>query len=222
MIYASLLNCDVGRLAEQVAELEGSGAIEGLHVDVMDGRFVPNLAFGPQAVSALQHRTRLPIEVHLMVQEPAPLLPIFRNAGAQRLIVHVEACPQLHRDIATIHSLGAQSGVALNPATPLATIECILDEVEELLLMGVDPGFGGQSFIESVGTKIKSAREMIYERNLATHIIIDGGVKIANAAHLAALGADRLVVGTALFADGTAAACARNFAGLLAQSRTNP
>jgi ribulose-phosphate 3-epimerase len=215
-IWASLLNSDVGRLADQVAELEASGCVAGLHVDVMDGRFVPNLAFGPQSVEALRSRTKLPIEVHLMVQEPAHLLPIFHSAGAQRLIVHAEACPQLHRDLSSIKKLGAQAGVALNPGTPVDAARCVLDEIEELLLMGVNPGFGGQAFIKAVERKIVDARRMIDQAGVPTQINVDGGVKPENAKHLASLGADRLVVGSALFGPPSIAGCASVFYNLLA------
>lgn len=214
-VYASLLNCDVGRLAEQVAEIEASGCVGGLHVDVMDGHFVPNLAFGPQSVEALRERTRLPIEVHLMVTEPAHLLGIFHSAGAQRLIIHAEACLQLHRDLRSIRDLGAQAGVALNPGTSLSVVEYVIEEVEELLLMGVNPGFGGQSFITSVESKINGARELIDRAGLNVHINIDGGIKPENARRLVSLGADRLVVGSALFSPPSIGACARTFKTML-------
>lgn len=218
IVYASLLNCDVGRLVDQVAELEESGCIGGLHVDVMDGRFVPNLAFGPQSVQALSARTKLPIEVHLMVQDPAHLLPVFYAAGAQRLIVHVEACPQLHRDLCAIRHLGAQAGVALNPGTAATSIQFVIEEIEELLLMGVNPGFGGQPFIRSVERKITDARQIIDQAGASTRINIDGGVKPENAKRLASLGADRLVVGSALFGPPSIAACAARFDALLSDN----
>ena len=214
-IWASLLTCDVGRLAEQVAELEASGCVAGLHVDVMDGRFVPNLAFGPQSVEALRSRTKLPIEVHLMVENPAHLLPVFHAAGAGRLIVHAEACPQLHRDLTSIRKLGAQAGVALNPGTPVDAVRCVLEDLEELLLMGVNPGYGGQAFIGAVEQKIADARQLIDRAGTGTHINVDGGVKAGNAQRLASLGADRLVVGSALFAPPSIAGCAAIFHNLL-------
>lgn len=218
-IYASLLSCDVGRLAEQVAELEASDCVAGLHVDVMDGRFVPNLAFGPQSVKAIGTRTKLPMEVHLMVRDPAHLLPLFQDAGAQRLIVHFEACPQLHRELCEIQRLGAQAGVALNPGTPVSSIGCVLDEVEELLLMGVNPGFGGQAFIGAVERKIADARQMIDRAGASTRINVDGGVKPENARKFVSLGADRLVVGSALFEPPSIADCAARFAALFVHNR---
>ncbi len=220
-IWASLLNADVGRLAEQVAELEASGYVAGLHVDVMDGRFVPNLAFGPQSVQALSSRTKLPIEVHLMVEQPAHLLPIFYDAGACRLIVHVEACPQLHRDLVSIRRLGAEAGVALNPGTPVEAASAVLDGLDELLLMGVNPGFGGQAFIATVEQKISDARRMIERAGTGTHINVDGGVKADNARRLASLGADRLVVGSALFEPPSIAGCAAIFHKLLSPDATH-
>jgi ribulose-phosphate 3-epimerase len=181
----------------------------------MDGRFVPNLAFGPQSVEALRGRTKLPIEVHLMVEEPAHLLPVFVHAGAQCLIVHAEACAQLHRVLASIRALGAMSGVALNPGTPVSAAEFVLDESDELLLMGVDPGFGGQTFIHGVESKIADARKMIDNAGTKTIINIDGGVKLDNARALAQLGANRLVVGSALFSPPSVHACAARFRALL-------
>lgn len=213
-IYASLLTSDVGRLADEVAELEQSGAIAGLHVDVMDGHFVPNLAFGPQAVEALSKRTNLPIEVHLMVTQPALLLPIFTKAGAQRLIVHREACPRLHEELALIRELDAEPGVALNPDTDVAEVDAYLPEIDHLLLMGVYPGFGGQPFIESVAQKVAAARRAIDRCGSRAKINIDGGVKLQNAHRLAELGADFLVVGSALFAPPSIGACAARFASL--------
>jgi ribulose-phosphate 3-epimerase len=207
-VFASLLSGDFGRLAEQVDELECSGAVAGLHIDVMDGRFVPNFALGPQAVEALRQRTCLPIEVHLMVERPATALPIFAAVGAQRLILHAEATPQLHRDMATAARLGTEVGVALNPATSLHAVEHVIDELDELLLMGVDPGFGGQAFIEAVTPKIRAARRLIGERGGRAKISIDGGVKPENARRFAAAGADLLAVGSALFGPPGIAACA--------------
>ena len=210
-LYASLLSCDAGRLNATVEELEACGAVDGLHIDVMDGRFVPNLAFGPQAVEAIRSHTKLPIEVHLMVEQPEHLYRTFVDAGAQRLIVHAEACPQLHRDLGSIAALGAQRGVALNPASPPGLLDYVLDELDEVLVMGVDPGFGGQALIASTARKVRDLRRTIDERGLRASIIVDGGVKRENAAELARAGSHRLVVGSALFAGPSISACALSF-----------
>jgi ribulose-phosphate 3-epimerase len=200
MIFASLLNADFGRLADEVAQLEDTGLIAGLHIDVMDGHFVPNLAIGPQVVGALRGRTTLPMELHLMVQEPSRVLPMFADSGVQRAIVHAEACPHLHRDLAFVRECGLQAGVALNPATPLSILEHVIDEIDEVLLMGVNPGFGGQGLIASVLPKTSACRRAIDSTGARAKINIDGGVKVENAARLLLAGAHWLVVGSALFA----------------------
>jgi ribulose-phosphate 3-epimerase len=212
MVFASLLSADFGRLADEVAQLESTGLIGGLHIDVMDGHFVPNLALGPQAVSALRSRTNLPMEVHLMVERPAAIMPVFAGAGAQRAIVHAEACPHLHRDIAIAHELGLEAGVALNPATPLSALENVLGDIDEVLLMGVDPGFGGQAFIPSVTAKTAACRHAIEQCGTRAKLSIDGGVKVENAARLLLAGAHWLVVGSALFTGGEIAVSTRRVA----------
>lgn len=212
MVFASLLSADFGRLADEVAQLESTGLIGGLHIDVMDGHFVPNLALGPQAVSALRSRTNLPMEVHLMVERPSAIMPVFADAGAQRAIVHAEACPHLHRDITIAHELGLEAGVALNPATPLSALEHVLDEIDEVLLMGVDPGFGGQAFIPSVTAKTTACRHAMDACGTRAKLSIDGGVKVENAARLLLAGAHWLVVGSALFSGGEIAASTRRVA----------
>lgn len=198
-LLASLLSADFGCLADQVAQLEASGVIDGLHLDVMDGHFVPNLAIGPQVLQALRPRTRLPMEVHLMVHEPGHLIRHF-TAGAERIIVHVEACAQLHRVLETIRQAGCAAGVALNPATPIEAVEWVLDMVDTILLMGVDPGFGGQAFIPAVLGKIRRLRRLLDERGAGASISIDGGVKAENASEILRAGADVLAVGSALYA----------------------
>jgi ribulose-phosphate 3-epimerase len=199
MIYASLLNADFGCLADEIAQLEETRLIAGLHIDVMDGHFVPNLAIGPQTVGALRNRTKLPMEVHLMVEEPSRFLPMFADTGIDRAIVHAEACPHLHRDLALIRDRGLQTGVALNPATPLSVLEHVIEEIDEVLLMGVNPGFGGQGFIPSVLPKTSACRHAIDRTSSRAKINVDGGVKVENAARLLLAGAHWLVVGSALF-----------------------
>jgi len=213
MIFASLLNADFGRLADQVAELEETGLISGLHIDVMDGHFVPNLAPGPQSVTALRHRTRLPIEVHLMVEQPSQFARIFADAGAHRVIVHAEATAHLHKEIALAHQLGVEIGVALNPATPLHDLDYVLEDLDEVLLMGVDPGFGGQAFIAGVERKTTDCRRVIDSTGGAhAKLSIDGGVKVENAARLLLAGAHWLVVGSSLFSKGEIAESSRRIA----------
>lgn len=207
-LYASLLNADLAQLGDQVADLETSGVIAGLHVDVMDGHFVPNLAFGPQVVEALRERTGLPMEVHLMVDEPGRYLAAFHRAGASTLIVHAEACRHLHREVWAIRTLGCAAGVALNPATPLLALEHVLEDLDQVLLMGVNPGFGGQAFIPAVHQKIGACRRLLARCGSGAMISLDGGVKPENVTALAAGGARQLVLGSALFGPaGVLASC---------------
>ncbi len=198
-LYASLLNADVTRLAEQVEALESSDVIAGLHVDVMDGHFVPNLAFGPRVVDGLRGITDLPLEVHLMVETPERYLGSFANAGSATLIVHAEATRHLHRVVQAVRELRCGVGVALNPATPLSAIEYVLDELDQVLIMGVTPGFGGQTLIDTTRSKVHACARLAEIRSRGTVISVDGGVKAENAALLARAGARQLVVGSALF-----------------------
>jgi ribulose-phosphate 3-epimerase len=197
-ISPSILAADFTRLGEEVARVEAAGA-DMLHVDVMDGHFVPNLTIGPPVVKALKAVTNLPLDVHLMVENPDALLPDFIAAGSANLTVHVEACRHLHRTIQFIKDAGVHASVVLNPATSLSTLEEILPEVHMVLLMSVNPGFGGQRFLPSTLGKIRALKQQITARNLNVLIEVDGGVKPDNAGQICAAGADVLVAGTAIF-----------------------
>ncbi len=198
-IAASILSADLGRLGEQVKEAQAAGA-DWIHVDVMDGRFVPNLTIGPLIVRAVRPITALPLDVHLMIQQPERLIPAFAEAGADSLTIHVETCPHLHRTVQHIKELGIKAGVTLNPATPLVTLEEILPDVDLVLLMSVNPGFSGQSFIPGSTARIARLRKMLDERELTqVELQVDGGIKPHNAAEVVAAGATVLVAGSAIF-----------------------
>ncbi len=199
-IAPSILSADFARLADEIQRVEAAGA-DLLHVDVMDGHFVPNLTIGPPVVKALRAVTDLPLDVHLMVEDADALLSDFIEAGSNNLTVHVEACPHLHRTIQRIKEAGVQASVVLNPATPLSVLHEILPEVSMVLLMSVNPGFGGQSFIPSTLDKIRTLKQEITARNLNVAIEVDGGVKAANAGAIRDAGADVLVAGTAVFGE---------------------
>jgi len=198
LIAPSILSADFARLADEVALLERGGA-DFLHVDVMDGHFVPNLTVGPPIVESLKKVTKLPLDVHLMMTNADAFIAEFAAAGADYLTVHVEACPHLHRTVQSIKERGVKAGVTLNPATSLHTIEEILPEVDLVLIMSVNPGFGGQKFISSCLKKITAAREMIDRSGSYALLEVDGGVKVENAAQVLAAGADVLVAGSAIF-----------------------
>lgn len=197
-IAPSILAADFARLGEEVGRVEAAGA-DLLHVDVMDGHFVPNLTIGPPVVKALKAVTSLPLDVHLMVQEPDALLPAFIEAGSANLTVHVEACRHLHRTIQAIKDAGIHASVVLNPATPLHALDEILPELHMVLLMSVNPGFGGQRFIPSTLKKIKTLKQSIMAKGLQVAIEVDGGVNASNARAIREAGADVLVAGTAIF-----------------------
>ncbi|MGM9571162.1 MAG: ribulose-phosphate 3-epimerase [bacterium] len=197
-IAPSILSADFSRLAEEVTRVEKAGA-ELLHIDVMDGHFVPNITLGAPIVKCLKGKTGLPFDVHLMIERPDFFLNDFADSGADYITVHAEAATHLHRTVMAIKELGVKAGVALNPATPLSCLEYILDELDMVLLMSVNPGFGGQKFIEAVLPKVRELKQMIAARGLKTLIEIDGGVNVSNAGRLAEAGADILVAGSAVY-----------------------
>ncbi len=197
-VAPSILSADFARLAEEVALVEQGGA-DLLHIDVMDGHFVPNLTIGPPIVEALRKVTKLPLDVHLMMTNPDAFLGEFAEAGADYLTVHVEACPHLHRTVQAIKERRVKAGVTLNPATPLSTLEEIVADADLILIMSVSPGFGGQRFIPSVLDKIRRARQLIDRTGSRAALEVDGGVKVDNAAEIIDAGADILVAGSAIF-----------------------
>ncbi len=195
-IAPSILSGDFANLALSVKAVENADL---LHLDIMDGHFVPNITFGPAVVGALREHSDLPFDVHLMIENPDQYIEDFVKAGADLLTVHVEATRHLHRTICSIKEYGVEAGVALNPATPLASIEEILPELDFILIMSVNPGFGGQKFISSSLDKIKKLKSMLEERELEKQIFVDGGVDKTNATALAMAGANVLVAGSAVF-----------------------
>lgn len=197
-ISPSILAADFACLGEEIARVEAAGA-DMLHVDVMDGHFVPNLTIGPPVVKALKAVTNLPLDVHLMVEEPDALLPDFIEAGSANLTVHVEACRHVHRTLQFIKNAGVHASVVLNPGTSLHTLDEILPEVYMVLLMSVNPGFGGQTFLPATLDKIRALKQQIQVRQLNVMIEVDGGVKPENAHMIRDAGADVLVAGTAIF-----------------------
>ncbi len=197
-IAPSILSADFARLADEVARVEQAGA-DLLHVDVMDGHFVPNLTIGPLIVEALRKVTKLPLDVHLMMTNPDAFIPEFAAAGADYLTVHVETCPHLHRTVQGIKERGVKAGVTLNPGTSIAAMEEILPDADLLLIMSVNPGFGGQQFIESSLKKIAQARKLLTLTGSRALLEVDGGVKVTNAARIVRAGADILVAGSAVF-----------------------
>lgn len=211
-IAPSLLSADFGHLTDEVCAIERAGA-DLAHLDVMDGRFVPNITFGPAVVAAMKRSTALPLDVHLMIVEPERHIEAFAQAGADRISVHVEACPHLHRALQQIDRAGAMPAVALNPATPLCMIEEVLDKVGMVLVMSVNPGFGGQKFIESALDKIRRLRALARARGLTFDIEVDGGVSDRNAPLLVEAGANVLVAGSYVFGSGDFAAAIASLRG---------
>ncbi|MCC7206568.1 MAG: ribulose-phosphate 3-epimerase [Anaerolineae bacterium] len=199
-IAPSILSADFTRLGEQVRDIEAAGA-ELIHVDIMDGHFVPNISFGPMVVEAVRRVTKLPLDTHLMIEQPERYLKAFVDAGATMLTVHVETCPHLHRSLSEIKALGIAAGVALNPHTPFEMIRDVLAAgvVDRVLVMTVNPGFGGQSFLGFTLPKVAQVRRALREAGRAAEIAVDGGVDPSTAPHAVAAGADVLVAGNALF-----------------------
>lgn len=197
-IAPSILSADFSRLGEEIAAVEAGGA-DWIHVDVMDGHFVPNITIGPVVTRGARRATQLPLDVHLMIEEPDQYLQAFVDAGAHVITVHQEACRHLHRTLHLIRELGALAGVAVNPATPLESVREVLSDIDLLLVMSVNPGFGGQSFIPASTEKVRRARRMLDEVGSKALIEIDGGVDTGNARKLAAAGVDVLVAGSAVY-----------------------
>jgi ribulose-phosphate 3-epimerase len=203
LIAPSILSADFARLGEDVAAIEKAGA-DWLHVDVMDGRFVPNITLGPPIVKALRKATKLPLDVHLMIVEPEKYVEAFAEAGSDTITIHVEACTHLHRTLCHIKSLGKRAGVVLNPSTHEDTIKYVMDVVDQVLVMSVNPGFGGQSFIREVLPKVAAIRSMIDLGGRHVDLEIDGGITKETAPQAIAAGARVLVAGSAVFNGGQA------------------
>ena len=210
LIAPSILSADFGRLGEEIKAVETAGA-DWIHVDVMDGHFVPNITIGPLVVKAARQSTSLPLDVHLMIENPDRYIPDFISAGADLLAVQVEACTHLHRTIQMIREGGVRPGVVLNPATPLSAVEWILEDVDVVMIMSVNPGFGGQKFIPSSLEKIRQLRTIIDDRGLSTLIEVDGGVNATTIGDVAAAGADAFVAGSAIYGTDDYAAAISQF-----------
>jgi len=201
IIAPSILSADFSRLGEEIAAVEAAGA-DWIHIDVMDGHFVPNITIGPAVVKSLRRLTRLPFDVHLMIRHPEQFLDAFAEAGSDVITVHVETADHLHRTVTRIRELGPKAGVSLNPGTPLTLIEPVLPDIDLLLIMTVNPGFGGQQFIRTMLPKIRQARECIDQRAPAVILEVDGGVTLTNMPSILEAGADAMVAGAAVFGSG--------------------
>ena len=198
LIAPSILSADFSKLGDEIKAVETAGA-DWIHADVMDGHFVPNITIGPLVVEAVRRVTNLPIDVHLMIENPDNYISAFAEAGASYISVQVETCIHLNRTVQLIKDCGAHAGVVLNPSTPLASLEWVIEDVDYVLIMSVNPGFGGQAFIPGSLAKIKALRKQIQERGLAALIEVDGGVNEKTIAEIAAAGADIFVAGSAIF-----------------------
>lgn len=203
-IAPSILNCDFGHLAEAVQRAEAGGA-DWIHVDVMDGLFVPNLTLGLPIVEAIRRATSLPLDIHLMIADPARYIERFRDAGGDSLTIHLEADQHPHRTIGEIHRLGARAGLALNPGTPVVHASELVEDVDLLLVMSVNPGFGGQAFIRSALRKLRQARDLVQQCNAACDVEVDGGIKLDNARDVALAGASVVVAGSFVYSQGDVA-----------------
>ncbi|HUP52006.1 MAG TPA: ribulose-phosphate 3-epimerase [Longimicrobiales bacterium] len=197
-IAPSILSCDFSRLAEEIREAESGGA-DWIHVDVMDGHFVPNITMGPVITAAARRSTDLPLDVHLMIDQPERHLETFAKAGADILTVHHEACPDLPRTVERIRALGVRAGVAINPATPLESVRHVASDVDLLLVMSVNPGFGGQAFIEGSTDKLRHARELLDQLGSEAELEVDGGIDARNSEVVARAGATVVVAGSAVY-----------------------
>jgi ribulose-phosphate 3-epimerase len=216
-IAPSILSADFSRLGEEIKAVESAGA-DLIHVDVMDGHYVPNITIGPGVVSSLRKTTSLPFDVHLMIEDPDRYIDAFVDAGSNIITVHAEAVTHLHRTVQYIKAKGVRAGVSLNPSTPLACVEEILPDIDLLLIMTVNPGFGGQKFITGMLPKIRKARELAQARGLKMAIEVDGGVTAENIGTLADAGADIFVAGAAVFGSPSYSDTIRKMKGILAKS----
>jgi ribulose-phosphate 3-epimerase len=198
LIAPSILAADIARLGDEIAAVERAGA-DWIHVDVMDGHFVPNITIGPFVTEAVRRSTSLPVDVHLMIEQPERYIEDFVKAGADRVGIHVETCPNLHRSVAQIREAGAKACVVVNPGTPVTFLENVIRDIDQVLIMTVNPGFGGQSYIETMREKIETVRGWIDEGNLAVDLQVDGGISPDTIAHAYAAGANVFVAGTAVF-----------------------
>ncbi len=214
LIAPSILSADFSRLGEEVKAVEAAGA-DWIHVDVMDGHFVPNITIGPLVAEAVRGVTQLPMDVHLMIENPDAYLEAFARAGSTYLTVHPEACHHLHRTIQAIKGLGVKAGVALNPATPLSAVEWVLEDVDLVLVMSVNPGFGGQTFISSAIPKIRDLKSLVRSKNSDVLIAVDGGVNQDTIRSVSEAGADAFVAGSAIFGTSDYAETIRKFRSLI-------